>query len=66
MTEAQEDETYNSQQKWIEDNINPTAAKSANYGWGVDHITEEISTKVYGYGVLTTHVPTMTHTFDSF
>lgn len=66
MTETQQDKAYNLQQKWIEDNISPEASKSANYGWVVDYVSNEIATKIYRHGVLTTSVPSMTHTFDPF
>jgi hypothetical protein len=60
VTEEQEDAAYASQAEWLKRHF-PNA--HVNSGWAVDEVEEEIATKVYGHGVLVTHVPTLEHTF---
>ena len=63
MTEADELKAYDSQDAWLEEHF-PKA--KVNMGWAVDGVEETICTKVYGHGVLVTHVPSLTHTFEPF
>lgn len=61
-----DDQIYDSQEEWIKENCSLEASKIANYGWAVDEVYEVISTKVYGFGVLTTSMTTGEHTYEPF
>lgn len=59
-----EDYVYEAQAKWLEEHY-PRA--TTNDGWFVDEITKQISTKVYGHGVLTSTYRgegKVSHTFE--
>jgi hypothetical protein len=52
-----EDKVYDEQYKLIKKKYGKDTADMANYGWGVTggESWVEVSTKVYGHGVLTSH-----------
>jgi len=57
MPYSTETRIYRAQERWIRKNFGDKAAKSANYGWGVDAVESSgyvsVATKVYGQGILT-------------
>lgn len=63
---------YVEQQKYIKDKFGQDAADSANYGWGVDELKDgvQVSTKVYGHGILSSEVhigdSEITHSFEKW
>lgn len=64
MTEDQEDQAFEAQTEWIKNHLGEEAAKQSNYGWFIDDFRDEVGTKVYGHGILTTHVPDLKHTWE--
>lgn len=64
VLDDREDRTFIAHEKWITEKFSKHAAEHANYGWAVDYVDRTYSTKVYGYGILTTNMETMTHTFE--
>lgn len=64
MTDKQEDRVYDAQIKWMEKKFGKKV--QANLGWAVTD--EEISTKVYGHGVLTSWIEKgkVKHDFQPF
>lgn len=66
MTDEQERQIYDAQDRWINRRFGHEAAAMANYGWGA---TEwDIATKVYGHGVLRSWIAEgrVQHEFSKF
>lgn len=61
--EESEDRAYDLQEAYVKEHY-PGA--NVNYGWAVDEVSMEISSKVYGHGVLTTSLTDFHHTFEEF
>lgn len=55
---------YMAQAQYVRANFGDEADKHANYGWAVD--PPLISSKIYGYGILTTDWETLEHEFAPF
>lgn len=56
---SDEDKIYRAQIRWIEKKFGKKSALEANYGWGVSTCEDgspDVATKVYGHGVLVTHI----------
>lgn len=62
-----EEQVYEAQEQYILANFGKRAWRNANYGWCVDG--RQVSTKVYGHGILVS-TPTaaggLTHDFEEF
>jgi hypothetical protein len=56
-----DDQILELQEKYIEEHY-PDAP--VNYGWAVDDVLGQYSSKIYGHGVLTTDMKTGKHTFS--
>lgn len=61
ISAAIECQIYAEQENYIREHFGDEAAQIANYGWGVDTVGEriDISTKVYGHGVLETEATSL-------
>ena len=57
VRKSKEEQIYDAQEKEIRKYCGKKAAKMANYGWGVDDLGKNltVSTKVYGFGILTSY-----------
>ncbi|HEX7088761.1 MAG TPA: hypothetical protein VF192_01425 [Longimicrobiales bacterium] len=69
LTDEREDAIYAAQAAWIRERFGEDRA--ANFGWGVDELTREVQTKVYGDdgGVLVSWVDEneeVIHEFEEF